>query len=138
VDRLEQTDLHVMLRALADAPRLCIVAQLARQGEVSVTHLSQVCLISQPLVSWHLRMLRRAGMVRTRRLGRQVYCSLDLERFRACLHALVQLVAPGEAAPEAWSDQMGVQGAAPPAGGTGGCPPMPLPPLHGSGEGARG
>jgi len=109
VDRLEQSELQMMLRALADAPRLRIVEHLARQGEVSVTHLAQTFLLSQPLVSWHLRMLRRAGMVRTRRLGRQVYCSLDFERFRLCLRALMQLVTPGEATVRAFLGAEGAQ-----------------------------
>ena len=35
--------------------------------------------MSQPRISWHLRMLRVGGVIRTRREGRQVYCSLDVE-----------------------------------------------------------
>lgn len=63
--------------ALADKVRLNIVRILANSQEVNVTDLSQQLLISQPLVSWHLSILRRNGLVRTRRQGRQVYCSLD-------------------------------------------------------------
>jgi len=37
--------------------------------------------ISQPLMSWHLRRLRRAGIVRMERVGREVRCSFDRERF---------------------------------------------------------
>jgi DNA-binding transcriptional ArsR family regulator len=35
--------------------------------------------MSQPRISWHLRMLRVGGVIRTRRDGRQMYCSLDVE-----------------------------------------------------------
>jgi DNA-binding transcriptional ArsR family regulator len=35
--------------------------------------------MSQPRISWHLRMLRVGGVIRTRREGRMVYCSLDVE-----------------------------------------------------------
>jgi DNA-binding transcriptional ArsR family regulator len=48
--------------------------------------------MSQPRISWHLRMLRVGGIIRTRREGRQVYCSLDLEniaRERAHLDQLL-------------------------------------------------
>lgn len=41
--------------------------------------------LSQPLVSWHLRRLRVAGLVETRRMGREVIGSLGREalgRFR--------------------------------------------------------
>ncbi len=41
--------------------------------------------LSQPLLSWHLRRLRLAGIVRTARVGREVRCTFDRERF-AQLH----------------------------------------------------
>ena len=91
---LEVTDLRLMLRALADEARLNIVHHLAGQGEVNVTEICQSLDISQPLVSWHLAMLRRAGLVRRRRLGRQVYCSLDTARFQRCQEWLASLVQP--------------------------------------------
>ena len=50
--------------------------------------------MSQPLVSWHLRKLRRAGLVYTRREGRQVYCSLDKDRYQDCLQRLNTLIDP--------------------------------------------
>ena len=68
---LELTDLKMMLRALADEARLNIVHHLAGLGEVNVTEICRALNISQPLVSWHLAMLRRAGLVRRRRRGRQ-------------------------------------------------------------------
>lgn len=87
--------MKTMLRALADVVRLNIVHHLADQREVNVTEIGLSLGISQPLVSWHLAMLRRAGLVRTRRFGRQVYCSLDLPRFRLCQHWLAQIIEPG-------------------------------------------
>jgi hypothetical protein len=68
---------------------------------VNVTDLVRALVISQPLVSWHLRALRRASLVRTRRQGRTVFCSLDLERFATCQRALVELIAPSGASPVA-------------------------------------
>ena len=91
---LEVTDLKLMLRALADEARLNIVHHLAGLGEVNVTDICRALNISQPLVSWHLTMLRRAGLVRRRRLGRQVYCSLDTARFQRCQEWLASLVKP--------------------------------------------
>jgi DNA-binding transcriptional ArsR family regulator len=32
-------------------------------------------------MSWHLRRLRRAGIVKTERVGREVRCSFDREKF---------------------------------------------------------
>jgi ArsR family transcriptional regulator len=87
-------ELKLMMKALADVARLTIVYHLARQSEVTVTALSDLLHISQPLVSWHLLRLRRAGLVETRRSGRQVYCSLNHQRFQQCLQRLELLVDP--------------------------------------------
>jgi ArsR family transcriptional regulator, arsenate/arsenite/antimonite-responsive transcriptional repressor len=87
-------ELKIMVRALADVARLTIVYHLARQGEITVTALTDMLGLSQPLASWHLRKLRRAGLIHTRRVGRQVYCSLDNSRYQQCLQRLETLVDP--------------------------------------------
>ncbi len=87
-------DLKIMIKALADVARLAIVYHLAHQGEITITVLTDMLDLSQPLASWHLRKLRRAGLVHTRRVGRQVYCSLDDSRYQQCLQSLGTLVDP--------------------------------------------
>ncbi len=87
-------ELKMMTKALGDIARLAIVYHLARGTEITVTSLTAMLGLSQPLVSWHLRKLRRAGLIRTRRAGRQVYCSLDIPRYQQCLHALTSLIDP--------------------------------------------
>jgi ArsR family transcriptional regulator len=62
-------------KALADVNRLRIVQRLAG-GSASVTDLIEHVGLSQPLVSWHLGRLRAAGIVETRRSGRETLCSL--------------------------------------------------------------
>lgn len=76
-------DLKTFHRALGDSNRLRIVRLLATEGEHSVSALVQRLGLSQPLLSWHLHRLRRAGIVRTSRVGRVVRCSFDRERFAA-------------------------------------------------------
>ncbi len=88
----DYTELKEMLKALGDNARLNIVHALSTGGEVKVTELALMLAVSQPLVSWHLAILRRHGVVRTRRSGREVYCSLDLERFRRCQRLLAGIV----------------------------------------------
>ncbi len=74
-------ELELYYRALADDSRMRIVRLLATQGEHSVSRLAQRLELSQPLMTWHLRRLVRAGIVRTQRVGREVRCSFDRERF---------------------------------------------------------
>lgn len=80
----EYTELKKMLRALGDEVRLNILHALALGDEVKVTDLAQRLAVSQPLVSWHLTILRHMEFVRTRRQGREVYCSLDQARYARC------------------------------------------------------
>ncbi len=78
--------------AFANPTRLRILQRLGAVGEESVNDLAVHLRMSQPRISWHLRMLRVGGVVRTRREGRQVYCSLDVEniaRERARLDQLL-------------------------------------------------
>jgi ArsR family transcriptional regulator len=74
-------DLKSFHRALGDVNRLRTVQILATEGELSVSELVHRLRISQPLMSWHLRRLTRAGIVRTERVGREVRCTFDRERF---------------------------------------------------------
>jgi ArsR family transcriptional regulator len=78
--------------AFANPTRLRILERLGKVGEESVNDLAAHLRMSQPRISWHLRMLRVGGVVRTRRDGRQVYCSLNVEniaRERARLDQLI-------------------------------------------------
>jgi DNA-binding transcriptional ArsR family regulator len=71
-------DLRTFHKALADVNRLRIVRRLAT-GPATVTDLIEHVGLSQPLVSWHLGRLRAAGIVTTRRNGRETICSLRPE-----------------------------------------------------------
>jgi DNA-binding transcriptional ArsR family regulator len=75
-------DVSVYFRALSDRKRLAILQYLALHEHVPVTELGEELRLSQPLISWHLRALRRAGVVKTRRTGRQVLCSLNRQALR--------------------------------------------------------
>jgi ArsR family transcriptional regulator, arsenate/arsenite/antimonite-responsive transcriptional repressor len=90
----EWRELKIMLKALADMARLTIVYHLVQHKEITVTALTDLLGLSQPLVSWHLRKLRRANLITTHRVGRQVYCSLNTNRFELCIQYLQGLIDP--------------------------------------------
>ena len=73
--------LRLVHKALADVNRLRIVQRLA-QGEASVSELIERVGLSQPLVSWHLGRLRVAGLIQTRRVGRETVSKLLPEAFK--------------------------------------------------------
>lgn len=78
-------------KALADPTRLTIAAALRDGGELCVCDLSWVAERAENLVSHHVRALRAAGVVRSRRDGKMVLYELT-ERGRA----LVDVVLAGE------------------------------------------
>jgi DNA-binding transcriptional ArsR family regulator len=90
--QIHRRQLPLHFRALASPTRLHILERLAEHGEMSVKELAASLRMSQPRVSWHLSMLRRGGTVRTRKEGRQVHCSLDLEGIRRHQLALWELL----------------------------------------------
>jgi ArsR family transcriptional regulator, arsenate/arsenite/antimonite-responsive transcriptional repressor len=81
-------------QALASVTRLRIVQFLAGVPEITVLELAEAVDISQPRLSWHLRMLRRGQLVRARRVGRAVYYSLNREGLNAFHRELTTLIAP--------------------------------------------
>ncbi|MBI4320483.1 MAG: winged helix-turn-helix transcriptional regulator [Chloroflexi bacterium] len=85
-------ELRASFRALADMSRLNIVHELAGRDELKVSDLAKLVKLSQPLLSWHLRKLRRAGLIVTRKDGRQVFCSLNRAQLSNCEILLAQLV----------------------------------------------
>ncbi len=73
----EAYELRVYLRTIGDMVRLQILRLLARAPEITVLELVAALRVSQPLISWHLSVLRRGGLVSLRRDGRLVYYSLN-------------------------------------------------------------
>lgn len=63
---------HVF-RALSDPTRRSIFEQLTRHGEQTVHALTRFAGVSQPAVSKHLTVLKRARLVRHRREGRETH-----------------------------------------------------------------
>ena len=62
-----------LFKALADPTRRALFERLARDGEHTVHALTQRAGISQPAVSKHLTVLKRAHLVRHRRDGRETH-----------------------------------------------------------------
>jgi DNA-binding transcriptional ArsR family regulator len=68
----------ILFRTLADPTRRAIFERLCRNGEQTVAALTARAKISQPAVSKHLGVLKRAGLVRNRHEGRQTHYSAQL------------------------------------------------------------
>jgi ArsR family transcriptional regulator, zinc-responsive transcriptional repressor len=92
-------DLRAFHKAMADTTRLRILRRLSA-SPANVGELIELVDLSQPLVSWHIRTLKAAGLVETRRIGRQVICTLRPDVLSHYLHeerALLGLAREGVA-----------------------------------------
>lgn len=69
-----------LFHALSDETRLEIVAML-RRGECCVCDLSAALDAAQSRLSFHLKVLKDAGIVRDRKDGRWVHYELDRDAF---------------------------------------------------------
>ena len=79
--RLEDMQAHAdeaarLLKALANENRLIILCVLA-EGEASVSQLNERIKLSQSALSQHLALLRRDGLVKTRRSSQTIFYSLQ-------------------------------------------------------------
>jgi DNA-binding transcriptional ArsR family regulator len=70
---VQQTNANLVFRALSDPTRRAIFEELTRQGERTVHALTRFSGVSQPAVSKHLTVLKRARLVRHRRDGRETH-----------------------------------------------------------------
>jgi len=76
-------ELKAFLKAVADVNRLAILQELGRENGLSVLDLSDRLLLSQPLTSWHLHILKRAHLVSPTNRGRQRIYRLNREQLQA-------------------------------------------------------
>lgn len=81
LSRLQAREEHVeALKALAHLTRLQIFFLLVRaRGELAVGEIQAELEIPGPTLSHHLDVLRRAGLVQSRKQERFVYCSTQPE-----------------------------------------------------------
>lgn len=68
-----------LFKALSDPTRRAIFEHMARDGEQTVHALTYRAGVSQPAVSKHLTVLKRARLVRRRREGRETHYSAELQ-----------------------------------------------------------
>lgn len=79
-----------LLKAMANENRLRILC-LLDGTELSVSELNAKLSLSQSALSQHLAILRREGMVTTRRSSQTIYYSLQGEHARRIIDSLAKL-----------------------------------------------
>jgi DNA-binding transcriptional ArsR family regulator len=72
----QQTKLHGFIKILSDTSKYKILLLLS-SGEVCVCKISEALGLEQTLVSHHIRTLKKTGLIKTRKIGKWVHCSVD-------------------------------------------------------------
>ena len=78
--RAELANSAALFAALGDETRLRLVARLSHGGPMSIVRLTEGFEISRQAISKHLRVMKTAGLVRSRRLGRESVWELEQKR----------------------------------------------------------
>lgn len=76
------------LRTLAHPLRLKMIQILLEGQPVTVCELADLCELTQPQTSDHLRLMQRCGFLTSERKGREVYyqvCEPHLGRIMSCI-----------------------------------------------------
>lgn len=76
-----------LLKVMAHPERLMVLCQLTK-GEVGVGALQTSSVLSQSAFSQHLTVLRKHGLIKSRKESQQVFYSLDDERVVQLIHNL--------------------------------------------------
>jgi DNA-binding transcriptional ArsR family regulator len=83
------------LKSLANPVRLRILCLLV-QGESPVGDIAEKLAARQSLISQHLALLRKDGLVRPRRDGQTIYYALADERARSLIDVLYESFCPAK------------------------------------------
>ena len=103
IERAEPAERAILLagfHALGDPIRLGAIEHL-RRGELCVCDLCELLAVSQSKLSFHLKVLREAGLIEVRQEGRWNYYRLNstgFERLEQYLAELARVAATGDRA----------------------------------------
>jgi DNA-binding transcriptional ArsR family regulator len=88
-----ELDLATILRTVGDPVRLAIVQELLAHGECICTSLNEAVDIPASTLSYHLRLLREAGVTRTRAMGTERHVSVRRDDLDRLFPGLLELLA---------------------------------------------
>jgi DNA-binding transcriptional ArsR family regulator len=78
--------------ALSDPIRWSIITQMAQVDELACVTLESTLPVSKPTISYHIKILQNAGLIETRKAGRNYYYCLRRDVIRDLLDGLWELV----------------------------------------------
>lgn len=80
------------LKAIASETRLRILMLFMQHEELTVGQIAEACGIGQSTASQNVAQLRRAGLLVSRREGKETFCRTDRRRIAAQLEELARFM----------------------------------------------
>jgi DNA-binding transcriptional ArsR family regulator len=90
----KSVELAAFARALSHPARICILRELAGKGEVPCMELVAALPLSQPACSRHINELRKAGLLKARAKGSNVFFRLDASALKRFCQTMNQTLHP--------------------------------------------
>ncbi len=78
-------------KALCDETRLKILQAISRTGELCECNIVPSFGLSQPTISYHLKVLREAGLIRSDRRGQWVYHRVNSKALLGAVRHLTEI-----------------------------------------------
>lgn len=88
-DHLEHT--ATLFKALSDPTRLRILRAISQMNELCECNIVPSFGLSQPTISYHLKLLREAGLVNSERRGQWVYHSVNQKAVLGVVRDLTEM-----------------------------------------------
>lgn len=80
-----------VFKALCDETRLKILQAISRTGELCECNIVPSFGLSQPTISYHLKVLREAGLIRSDRRGQWVYHQVNSKALLGAVRRLAEM-----------------------------------------------
>lgn len=77
-----------MLKVMAHPIRLLILKHLSQNGDLNVSNIQELVGIPQPTVSSHLAKLKRSKVLKSRRVGTEIYYMIDSPKAKEIIKIL--------------------------------------------------
>lgn len=81
-------ELAPIFAALGDETRLLLISRLCHDGPMSITRLTDGTNVTRQAITKHLEVMRKAGLVRNTRRGRERIWQLEQRRLNQARHCL--------------------------------------------------
>lgn len=80
-----------LFKALSDPTRLRILRSISQVGQLCECNIVPGFELSQPTISYHLKILREAGLIHSQRRGQWVYHTVNQKAILGAVHDLTEM-----------------------------------------------